>query len=44
MREGADQWDDAADALARGDTDEFRHTADEALKTVDEAAGGGAFG
>jgi hypothetical protein len=43
-REGADLWDEAADALARGDTRKFQEKADEALKTVDAAARGGAFG
>jgi hypothetical protein len=40
MREGADLWDDAAAALARGDTERFQELADEALKTIDAAAGG----
>ena len=44
MREGADQFDEAAAALAAGNVEKFQEKADDALKTVDDAAGGGAFG
>ena len=43
MREGAGLWEDAAAALARGNTERFQELADEALQPIDSAAGG-AFG